>query len=82
VLALNGARDLQVSAKQNLPAIAAALAEGGASDFTVVVLPGLNHLFQTCVKCTVSEYAELEETFAPAALDVLGDWIVRHTRRN
>lgn len=81
VLALNGSRDIQVSAKQNMPAIAAALTEAGNADFTVAVLPGLNHLFQNCAKCSVSEYGQLEETFAPAALDVLGDWIIRHTRR-
>ena len=80
VLALNGSRDVQVSAKQNLPAIAAALAEGGNSDFTVTELPGLNHLFQKCDKCTVSEYGELEETFSPAALEVIGDWLALHMR--
>ena len=46
MLALNGSRDVQVSAKLNLPAIVAALAEGGNSDFTVAELAGLNHLFQ------------------------------------
>jgi hypothetical protein len=64
----------------NLPAIAAALAEGGNSDFTVVELPGLNHLFQNCTKCTVTEYGELNQTFSPAALAVMGDWLVLHTR--
>lgn len=45
VLALNGSRDVQVSARLNLPAMAAALAESGSGDFTVAELPGLNHLF-------------------------------------
>jgi hypothetical protein len=80
VLALNGSRDVQVSARLNLPAIAAALAEGGNSDFTVVELPGLNHLFQDCTKCTVAEYGELSQTFSPVALLVMGDWLVLHTR--
>ncbi len=80
VLALNGSRDLQVPPQQNLPAIAAALAAAGNSDFTVSELPGLNHLFQKCNKCTVQEYAELEETFSPTALEIMGDWLVRHTR--
>ncbi len=65
VLALNGSRDLQVSARLNLPAIAAALAEGGNGDFTIAELPGLNHLFQDCAKCTVAEYGELSQTFSP-----------------
>jgi pimeloyl-ACP methyl ester carboxylesterase len=80
VLALNGSRDVQVLAKLNLPAITAALAEAGNSDFTVVELPGLNHLFQSCQKCTVAEYGELDQTFSPTALLVMGDWLVRHTR--
>ena len=58
VLALNGSRDLQVPPSQNLPAIAAALKAGGNKDFETVELPGLNHLFQTCQKCTVGEYGD------------------------
>jgi hypothetical protein len=80
VLALNGSRDLQVPPSQNLPAIAAALKAGGNTDFETVELPGLNHLFQTCQKCTVGEYGTLEETFSPKALDVMGEWLARHTR--
>ena len=80
VLALNGSRDLQVSPQQNLPAIAAALAEGGNNDFAIMELPGLNHLFQNCTKCTVAEYSELGQTFSPTALLIMGDWVVLHTR--
>jgi uncharacterized protein len=80
VLALNGSRDLQVPPQQNLPAIAAALAAAGNTDYTVSELPGLNHLFQKCNKCTVQEYGELEETFSPTALEIMGDWLLRHTR--
>jgi hypothetical protein len=79
VLALNGSRDLQVPPKQNLPAIQAVLAAAGNTDFTVREQPGLNHLFQKCKKCTVQEYAELEETFSPTALEAMGDWLVKHT---
>jgi pimeloyl-ACP methyl ester carboxylesterase len=80
VLALNGSRDIQVPASQNLPAIAAALKEAGNRDFTTTELPNLNHLFQTCKKCTIGEYGELEETFSPDALKILGDWIKERTR--
>jgi hypothetical protein len=41
-------------------------------------MPGLNHLFQTCKTCTIPEYGDLEETFAPAALEAMGDWIAAH----
>ena len=78
VLALNGSRDLQVPPQQNLPPIVAALSEGGDPDFAAVELPGLNHLFQKCKLCTVAEYATIPETFSPAALEVLGEWLARH----
>jgi pimeloyl-ACP methyl ester carboxylesterase len=81
VLALNGSRDIQVPPAQNLPAIVAALAAGGNPDFEAVEIPGLNHLFQHCKTCAPSEYGELEETFAPEALEVMADWLSRHTRK-
>jgi uncharacterized protein len=80
VLALGGSGDLQVSAEQNLPAIAVALAAGGNEDYTVSSLPGLNHLFQTCTVCIPTEYATIDETFSPKALEVIGDWIARHSQ--
>jgi pimeloyl-ACP methyl ester carboxylesterase len=80
VLALNGSRDLQVPPSQNLPAIRAALTAGGNKDFEVIELPGLNHLFQTCQTCSPSEYGQIEETFSPKALEIMGGWLARHTR--
>ena len=50
LLAINGEKDLQVPADENLKAIAAALKDGGNADFTVKKLPGLNHLFQTAAE--------------------------------
>jgi uncharacterized protein len=75
VLALNGSKDLQVSPKQNLPAIRAALEEGGNKNFEVVELPGLNHLFQTAVTGAPSEYAKIEETMSPVAMEKISGWI-------
>lgn len=80
VLAMNGALDLQVSAKLNLPGIAAALAAGGNPDITIVSMPNLNHLFQHAKTGLMQEYSESEETFAPQALQVLGDWLVLHCK--
>lgn len=79
VLALNGSKDLQVPPKQNLPAIVSALTAGGNSDVTIRLLPGLNHLFQTCKTGSPAEYAQIEETIAPVALQTMGDWILAHT---
>jgi uncharacterized protein len=80
VLALNGSRDVQVLAKLNLPAIEAALKQAGNKDFAVREMPGLNHLFQECKACTIAEYGDLEETFAPSALEAMGVWIAAYSR--
>jgi len=53
----------------------------GNKDVTVRVLPGLNHLFQTSQTGSVNEYSQIEETFAPAALTQIGDWIAAHTQK-
>ena len=73
LLALNGSLDLQVPAAENLAAIRAATQDN--PDVTVVELPGLNHLFQHATTGSVGEYRDIEETFDPAALALIGDWI-------
>jgi fermentation-respiration switch protein FrsA (DUF1100 family) len=77
VLAIIGEKDLQVPAEENLGAIRLALEAGGNKDHTVLALPNLNHLFQTCRTGAISEYAQIEETMAPAALDTISKWILR-----
>jgi hypothetical protein len=75
VLALNGDKDVQISAEQNLPAIREALLKGGNKDATVETIPGLNHLFQTSRTGSLAEYQTIRETFSPVALQKIGDWI-------
>lgn len=77
VLALNGDKDRQVLADQNLPAIRAALEASGNTHFEIDKLPGLNHLFQTATTGSPSEYAEIEETISPVALDKIATWILK-----
>jgi fermentation-respiration switch protein FrsA (DUF1100 family) len=77
VLVLNGEKDLQVPPKQNLPAIRKALEAGGNKHFEIVELPGLNHLFQTAKTGSPSEYAQIEETIAPIALETMASWILK-----
>jgi uncharacterized protein len=79
VLAVNGERDLQVPADENLAAIGEALKAGGNKDYAVVKLPRLNHLLQTSMSGDPSEYAEIEETMSPTALDTITNWILKHT---
>ena len=57
-----------------------ALATGGTSNFTIMKLPALNYLFQTCQTGTYAEYSKTEETIAPMVLDTIGDWVLRHAR--
>ncbi len=80
VLALNGSKDIQVVSQQNLPAVEAALKQGKTKNYEVKEMPGLNHLFQTCTKCTVQEYGELPETFAPVALQTITDWLNKNVK--
>ena len=75
VLALNGSMDIQVAAGPNLEAIRINLQAGGNKDVTCSEIPNLNHLFQHCKSCTVSEYGELEETFAPELLKAMENWL-------
>jgi pimeloyl-ACP methyl ester carboxylesterase len=79
ILALNGSKDLQVPPEQNLPAIREATKAN--PDVTIVELPGLNHLFQTASTGAVGEYADIEETIAPIALDAMSGWIGKHVGR-
>lgn len=80
VLALNGSKDIQVVASQNLPAIQSALLSGKTKKFQVKELPGLNHLFQTCKTCTVAEYGKLEETISPVALQTITTWLNQNVK--
>jgi len=79
VLAVNGDLDLQVPSKQNLPVISKALKESGNKDFKVIELPKLNHLFQTCETGSITEYAKIEETISPLALNLISEWILART---
>lgn len=75
VLALNGSKDLQVAPSQNLKPIGDALKKAKNKDVKLVELPGLNHLFQHTETGSSEEYAKIEETFAPEALQQILDWL-------
>jgi len=77
VLAINGSLDKQVLPDQNLPAIRKALDEAGNKHVEIDELPGLNHLFQTAKTGAPTEYAEIEETMSPIALEKITSWILK-----
>lgn len=76
VLALNGSLDFQVPSKENLEAIGQSLKKAGNPDFKTQELPGLNHLFQEAKTGAFTEYAEIEQTISPSALDNISGWIL------
>lgn len=80
VLALDGTKDLQVPAEQNIEAIKAALAAAGNKQVTTKIFPGLNHLFQDAETGLPNEYGEIEETFSPKALQFMSDWIKKQVQ--
>lgn len=79
VLAINGEKDLQVSPAENLRGIADALRAGGNRHHVVQELPSLNHVFQTAETGSESEYARIDETLAPIALETIANWTIEQT---
>lgn len=73
VLAVNGEKDFQVLPELNLNAIEKGLKHN--KDVTIKQFKDLNHLFQTSETGAFSEYATIEETFAPVALNFVSKWI-------
>lgn len=77
VLALNGAKDLQVPPDLDLTEIGKALKKAGNKHFEVKKMPDLNHLFQHCTTGSPREYGQIEETFSPEVLGIISDWILK-----
>lgn len=74
VLVLNGGKDIQVDATENVQAIRNALPKA-KSKMVSKIYPELNHLFQTCETGMMDEYATLEETISLQVLSDLYQWI-------
>lgn len=77
VLALNGDKDMQVFADENLSSIKSCLSRN--PNAIAIKLTGLNHIFQTCNTGMPDEYERLPETMAPTVLQIISDWLVRTT---
>ena len=75
VLALNGEKDLQVPAQDNLVAIENTLKKSGNKDVTTKMYPGLNHLFQETTTGNPAEYQTIEQTFSPLVMEDFTKWI-------
>ncbi|MGA3014362.1 MAG: alpha/beta hydrolase [Bacteroidales bacterium] len=81
LLALNGSLDIQVPAKENLPAIEKAMIFGGNSNYSMEEMPGLNHLFQHATTGNIDEYSKIEETMSPDVLEKIAVWINKIWKR-
>ena len=68
VLALDGGLDVQVPPRENLDAIRQALAAGRNERAEIVLMPGLNHMFQTAKTGLADEYPKIDETMSPSVL--------------
>lgn len=77
ILVINGSEDIQVPPNKSQEGFRKGFSnESKTFDHSkIILIPGLNHLFQTCKKCDIMEYGELEETFSENALKAMEQWI-------
>jgi pimeloyl-ACP methyl ester carboxylesterase len=74
VFALNGSLDQQVPV-DSMHGIVASLKAGGNKKVMAIALPKLNHLFQTAATGEEEEYAKIDETIAPIALQKIARYV-------
>jgi fermentation-respiration switch protein FrsA (DUF1100 family) len=80
VLSIFGEKDLQVPPTENSIAVEEALRASGNSDYTVTVLPQLNHLFQKADTGSLDEYAVIEQTLSPLAQNTISNWVLKQVK--
>ena len=73
VFALNGTKDSQVIATQNIPALRRTLPKNKRN--VIKEYEGLNHLFQHCTTGMPTEYATIEETFSEEVINDIIAWV-------
>ena len=74
-LAMLGEKDLQVLVSVNEAPLRQALERNGVKGNQVVVMEGLNHLFQKAETGLPTEYISIDETMNEAALKLIVQWI-------
>jgi pimeloyl-ACP methyl ester carboxylesterase len=75
LLALYGTKDVQVPSPANPDKMREDLKASGGAYSAVIVLDGLNHLFQKAGTGGVAEYGQIGETLNPALFDALIGWL-------
>ena len=66
-------RDLQAPPVHQAPSVRAALSANPLA--RIVELPDLNHFLQRAVTGAPSEYAAIEQSLAPEAVETVCDWV-------
>lgn len=75
VLAIFGEKDAQVPPAGNARAIEKALASSKSEEYSVEIIPDLNHFMQTSKTGSPEEYSRTEETISPDLLELIMGWI-------
>lgn len=73
IMAVNGSKDVQVDAHDNLSVLRKGLKPNKKN--LIKEYEGLNHLFQHCTTGQTTEYRLIEETFASEVMQDIVDWI-------
>ena len=72
-MAINGEKDIQVIADQNLSVLNEILPDSGKN--MIKAYPDLNHMFQHCETGMTNEYGQIEETISEEVLADMAQWI-------
>ena len=80
ILAINGSKDLQVSSKENLDLMKNIFMNSKNGSVDIKELKNLNHLFQECKTGSINEYAKIEQTISPVALNKILNWILKQVK--
>ncbi|MCK5703642.1 MAG: alpha/beta hydrolase [Cyclobacteriaceae bacterium] len=76
-LLLFGEKDVQATAKDNMPLIEAAVEANEKTNISIRLIDGVNHLYQTAETGSEYEYIQIEETISPTVLELISDWILK-----
>jgi len=74
-LAINGSKDKQVPAEENMEAFKNYFVQRPGTYMDNHIFPDLNHLFQPCTTGLPAEYAMIETTIDPYVLEYMTNWI-------
>ncbi len=74
ILAINGEKDLQVSAEENLAVIKAVFKK--RANVIIKKFENLNHLFQECKTGLPVEYGTISQTISPVVLEEIAGWVL------